>query len=238
MLIGASAIATNIPLSDSNVFLLETMQAVIDIASSSIYFGVIDVLLPLRKSNGHLTVDIAQFPPRVHLNPVWQALSDQRFWNDPHPEIVSEEPALRQLTRPKKAPTALAVADVAPSSTDLAEGMASGHPDPAGLGIVVTPMDVQDGQASVATLSKSLADPSRDDRSARGRQEVGQDEERAMEASNRVLTPGVEEQVRQSRRLHSMPLQSQVEPGRTSLASFCWLVGLAKTFLAAAPLFK
>ena len=240
MVIGASAIATNIPLLASNVF-LETTQAVIDIASSSIYFGVIDVLLPLCKLNGHLTVDIACFPPDVHRNPVWQVLSDERFWHDPHPEIVSEEPALRQLTRPKKASTVLAVADVATSSSEMVEGMAPGHPDLAEFGVALTPMDVQDGQAASRQVHTSLDDVAGDRGTAGGRQDPSPDEARASQDADRMLAPRMEEarqQVRQLRHLHSLSHPSQVEPGRAGMGSFCWLVGLAKIFLAAALLFK
>ena len=240
LLIGASAVDTGIPLLASNTF-LETMQSIIDVANSCIHFGAIDVTLPLVKINGHLTVAIAQFPKDVHKHSVWQRLSSEEFWHDPHPEILSDEFDIRDLSRPKRTAGVLTATDVATSTSQMDASLAplgSGTSQP---GMDHTPLDVIHGEARLQTLQQGLDDAAREIPAAGGRSADGSHQVGAREHAQGVLSSRVEaprEQVRFLRDVHPVPHQGQVEHGRANLGGFSWMVGLAKIFLAAAILFK
>ena len=57
--------------------------------------------MPLLKLNGHFAVEISRFEPRVHKLSIWKQLFHERFWHDPHPELISVHPCFQEHSRPE-----------------------------------------------------------------------------------------------------------------------------------------
>ena len=237
MLVGASSVAANIPLLASNTF-LESMHAVIDCASSTIQFKAIDVSMQLKKVNGNLAVCIADFRSRVHELDVWKQLSHEKFWHDPHPEVISLHPRLQQHSRPEDSAPRSSRTD-AFSSSPMDSGMEEDCPISHEHRVHHLQVDVKDGQTGHGT--SLLAHTSRDQSAEGARYAHGQDEERAPQDAH-GLQPSRMETARQQARVvcdvHTVPLPSEVDSGKAGMGGIGWLVCVSKIFFAAALRFK
>lgn len=87
LLLGASVLDASIPFLASNTMLTK-LGCIINMPEHFVHFTLLDVKLPLGFKHGHWAVKIVCFPSQVHLDPIWQALSDESCWHEPDPEVI------------------------------------------------------------------------------------------------------------------------------------------------------
>ena len=238
MLLGASVVDTPIPLLASNT-LLETLDAVIDIGKQQVFFRKIGVTADIIKFQGHLAISISSFDQDSHRLQVWKTLSQERFWKNPHPEIII--PGVTDL-EPVKAqspvPGVFAVEDASATRTSMAEAMAFASPAGAQLGAGGAASYEYDGE--IGNGSKVMDDfaGQRCDASSAGADDAHQ--EGAIGEPVGLPTSGMAKVRKQKRFLQpmpSMPPSAQVEHQPREMGNG-WKAFVSKIFFACAILFK
>ena len=238
MLLGASVVDTPIPLLASNT-LLETLDAVIDIGKQQVFFRKIGVTADIIKFQGHLAISISSFDHDSHRLQVWKTLSQERFWKNPHPEIII--PGVTDL-EPMKAqspvPGVFAVEDASATRTSMAEAMAFASPAGAQLGAGGAASYEYDGE--IGNGSKVMDDfaGQRCDASSAGADDACQ--EGAIGEPVGLPTSGMAKVRKQKRFLQpmpSMPPSAQVEHQPREMGNG-WKAFVSKIFFACAILFK
>ena len=238
MLLGASVVDTPIPLLASNT-LLETLDAVIDIGKQQVFFRKIGVTADIIKFQGHLAISISSFDQDSHRLQVWKTLSQERFWKNPHPEIII--PGVTDL-EPMKAqspvPGVFAVEDASATRTSMAEAMAFASPAGAQLGAGGAASYEYDGE--IGNGSKVMDDfaGQRCDASSAGADDAHQ--EGAIGEPVGLSTSGMAKVRKQKRFLQpmpSMPPSAQVEHQPREMGNG-WKAFVSKIFFACAILFK
>eukprot|EP00435_Cladocopium_sp_Y103_P063501 s670_g25.t1 len=238
LLLGASVVDTAIPLLASNT-LLETLDTVIDLGKQKVFFRKIGVEVDIIKIQGHLAVSISSFNDESHRLPIWKTLSHQRFWKQPHPEIIL--PGLTDL-EPMKAqrpPSGVfAVEDATSASTSMAEAMACAaeHDLESRAGGAAG----YEQHGEIGFGSKDLVDTFGPRGPSSSTRSTAATEEGAPDVTGRLPTPRVEAVRQHSRVLcpvRAVPSSDKMECHTKEVGSN-WKAIFSKVFFACAILLK